>query len=403
MGTLAGAGDARTRLRELEAVTDSALDRRDLKPFLNELVRRVRSILDADTAAVLLLDEATQELEATAACGVEEEVRQGVRVPVGWGFAGRVAQLRSPVALQRIDETMVTNPVLWEKGIKVMLGVPLLAEGRPIGVLHVGRLEHRPFTEADTELLQVVAERIAGATQAQRLAAEQAAATVLERSLLPERLPVVDGLEMAARYVPTEERLVGGDWYDVFMGPSGRLWAVTGDVAGHGLAAAVIMGRVRSALRAYTLLEESPSRVLELTDRKVRHFEFGALVTVICATSLPPYEDWRIATAGHPPAMIAAPGKGAVPAQPPIGPPLGTDDTIVRSSATVALPSGGVLLLYTDGLIERRGESLDTGLARLGAALRVDAPAVVCRSVLHDLIGSENPNDDVALVAIRRV
>src|SRR6185369_5834153 len=97
---------------------------------------------------------------------------------------------------------------------------------------------------------------------------ERAAATVLERSLLPAMLPRVPGIELAARYVAAEDRSVGGDWYDVFRTPSDELWLVVGDVAGHGLRAAVVMGRVRSALRAYTLLGIAPERVLELVDRK---------------------------------------------------------------------------------------------------------------------------------------
>jgi hypothetical protein len=394
--------DVSDRLHELNAVTDVSLGRLDLEEFLRELLLRLRTIADADTAAVLLIPDGGDDLVATAACGIEEEVRQGVHVPIGRGFAGRIAQLRSPVVLDRVDASTVTNPLLWETGIKVMLGVPLLAEGRAIGVLHVGRLSARPFTASDTLLLQVAAERIAGAIQARRLAVEQAAATILERSLMPQRLPEVEGLELAARYIPTAERIVGGDWYDVFTGPSGQLWAVTGDVAGHGLPAAVIVGRVRSALRAYALLGGSPAAVLEHTDRKVHHFEFGAVITVISATSMPPYAEWEIATAGHPPAVVARPGGPSAPVQLPVGPPLGADFEAPRAAATVELPPEGVMVLYTDGLVERRGESLEVSLARLSAAVLLDAPDEVCLFVLHDLIGLETPRDDVALLALRR-
>jgi hypothetical protein len=332
--------DAARRLDELEAVIDSALGQLSVPDLLVELLQRVRGILDADTAAVLLLDESTQQLVATAACGLEEEVREGVHVPVGTGFAGRVANLRRPVSLNRIDETTVADPILWEKGIKVMLGVPLMAGGQVLGVLHVGRLRNAPFDKHDEDLLQVAAQRIAGATQSRRLAVEQAAASLLERSLLPEGLPRHEGLELAARYVTPENRAVGGDWYDVFSGEDGRLWAVTGDVAGHGLGAAVVMGRVRSALRAYTLVDDAPERVLELTDRKVQHFEMGTMVTVVCATSAPPYDTWSIATAGHPPPVIALPDGQAHHPKLPVGPPLGGTPGITRSAAQVTLAAG---------------------------------------------------------------
>jgi phosphoserine phosphatase RsbU/P len=397
-----GASDAFGRLRDLEAVTDSALGRLDVQEFLSELLRRVRAIVDADTAAVLLLDEGSGDLVARAACGLEEEVHQAVHVPLGRGFAGRVAAGKRPVALNRVDSTTVTNPILWEKGIRAMLGVPLLAGDRAIGVLHVGRLRDEPFTAQDTEVLEVVAERVAGATQVRQLAVEHAAAALLERSLLPGRLPKYDGLELAARYVTPDDRTVGGDWYDVFSVPTGKVWVVAGDVVGHGLAAAVVMGRVRSALRAYALLGGSPATVLELTDHKVRHFEIGTMVTAVCATSLPPYDDWEIATAGHPPPLIAAPGAAARLLELPVGPPLGATSGARRSDAAASLPRGAVMVLYTDGLIERRGESIDVGFERLRAAVRPDAPSEVCRWALHDLVGGWRPDDDIAIMAIRR-
>jgi hypothetical protein len=394
--------DATRRLHELEAVTDTTLGHLSVADLLVELLRRVRTILDADTAAVLLLDEATQQLVATAAAGLEEEVREGVHVPMGTGFAGRIAKLRRPVTLNRVDETTVANPILWEKGIRAMLGVPLIAGDKVLGVLHVGRLRADPFDQHDEELLEVVAERVAGATQSRQLAVERAAASLLERSLLPDRLPSYAGLDLAARYITPENRMVGGDWYDVFSGDEGCIWVVTGDVAGHGLDAAVIMGRARSALRAFTLLETAPEKVLELTDRKILHFEIGTMVTVVCATSRPPYEEWRVATAGHPPPVIAEPGAAPRLAELPIGPPLGGPPGIRRSSGTVSVAPGGLMLLYTDGLIERRGEPLTTGLERLRTALRPGSPELVCSRVVHELVGSQGPSDDVALLAVRR-
>jgi GAF domain-containing protein len=131
---------ARRRLENLQSVTDAALAHLDLHDLLDELLNRVRTVLDVDTAAILLLDEETDELVARAAKGLEEEVEAGVRIPVGLGFAGRVAADRRPVVLPDVDHADVLNPILRQKGIKTMLGVPLLVEGGPIGVLHVGTL-----------------------------------------------------------------------------------------------------------------------------------------------------------------------------------------------------------------------------------------------------------------------
>ncbi|MBF6558048.1 MAG: SpoIIE family protein phosphatase [Acidimicrobiales bacterium] len=340
---------------------------------------------------------------ARAACGIEEEVRQGVRVPVGVGFAGRIARLKEPVRLDRVDSTTVANPILWEKGIRTMLGVPLLLADEVIGVLHVGRLHLYPFNDADAELLQVVAERLAGAIQARQLAVERAATALLERSLLPGRLPKCPGLEFATRYL-TPEELVGGDWYDLFTVPSGEVWVVTGDVAGHGLHAAVVMGRVRSALRSYALLCSDPAEVLELTSRKIQHFEMETMVTAVCATASFPYNEFRIATAGHPPPLLVPVGGPGDFVSLRTGPPLGLRSEIARSSTVVPLPQSGIMLLYTDGLIERRGESLDEGMERLRGVLNGDnteSAEAVCRRIARAMV-EHGAQDDVAMVAVRR-
>lgn len=165
------------RLRRLQAVTDVALANLGLDDLLGELVVRVRDILEVDTCAILLHDEARSELVARAAAGLEEEVEAGVRIPLGRGFAGRVAADRRTVAIEDIDHAEVLNPILREKGIKSLLGTPLLARGHVLGVIHVGSLRLRVFTPEETEMLEAAAQR---------------AALGLERALLHERLVELD-------------------------------------------------------------------------------------------------------------------------------------------------------------------------------------------------------------------
>ena len=153
--------EARARLEALQSVTDIALSKLTLEELLSELLPRIRQILGADTCAVLLLDELNDELVARAAVGIEEEVEAGVRIPVGKGFAGQVAATKQPVMLEDVDHAHVLNPILREKGIKSLLGVPLLIADKAIGVLHVGTLTHREFTSEQIELLQLVADRVA--------------------------------------------------------------------------------------------------------------------------------------------------------------------------------------------------------------------------------------------------
>jgi phosphoserine phosphatase RsbU/P len=137
------------RLRDLQSITDAALAYLPLEPLLNELLTRVVDILGVDTSAILLLEDDESTLVARAAKGLEEEVERRVRVPVGAGFAGRIAATRQPVRILRLAEAEVVNPILREKGLVSMLGVPLLIEGNVLGVLHVGTLHERAFDDDD--------------------------------------------------------------------------------------------------------------------------------------------------------------------------------------------------------------------------------------------------------------
>jgi anti-sigma regulatory factor (Ser/Thr protein kinase)/putative methionine-R-sulfoxide reductase with GAF domain len=390
------------RLRRIESVTDAALAHLDVEDLLVELLDRVRELLEVDTAAVLLLDSSGQELVATAARGIEAEVRQGIRIPIGKGFAGRVAAEKQPVIIEQVDHTNVLNPVLLEHEICSLLGVPLLSSGTVIGVLHVGTLASHRFTDDDVNLLQLVADRVAFATLSRRAEVQRTAAAVLQRSLLPARLPVVPGLEFAARYVPAENGGVGGDWYDVFTLPSGWLCLVIGDVVGRGLGAADVMGRLRSALRAYVLLGGDPAEVLGRLDQQVQHFEPEMMATVLLAMFEPSLERLHLSSAGHPPPVLALPDHPAVLLDMPSDHPVGVPGGLRRRTTTISLPPGALLCFYTDGLVERRDISLGAGLERLCASVVAGPVDSVCAKVMARLVGRDVPGDDVALVAVRR-
>jgi phosphoserine phosphatase RsbU/P len=393
--------EAEERLREIQSIMDTALHHLDVDDLLTALLDRVLTILSSDTAAVLLLDD-SQQLCARAARGVEEEIRQNVRIPIGRGFAGRIAAERRPLTLDRVDSTTVANPILWEKGIKVMLGVPLVTAGRLLGVLHVGRFTERTFGRPEIELLEMVAGRIAGAVQASMLSAERTAAKVLQRSLLPTALPRSPQLRLASRYLPAEHGGIGGDWYDAFSLPSGDFWVMTGDVGGHGLQAAVVMGRLRSALRAYALEGWQAEKVLHLADQKLQHFEKGVTATVACAVFSPPFDHFHLALAGHPPPVLAVPGEGSRLLDVTPAPLFGIATCPGPSATRIDMPPGSTLVLYTDGLVERRGEPLDLGFERLRSEVTPHDPEAVCRRVINALIGDTSPDDDVALLALQR-
>lgn len=402
------------RLRDIEAVTDAALSRLNEKALLDTLLERVKKVLGADTAVVLLLDRSARQLLATAASGIEEEVWQGVRVPLGAGFAGRVAAAREPVLLERVNNTTVRNELLVERGIRSLLGVPLFAGGKPIGVMHVGTFHRRTFTPQDVEMLQLAADRAALAVQSILAREDRQAAIALQNSLLPGALPEVPGIDMAARYV-AGSGIVGGDWYDVFILPDGKLGFVVGDVAGSGLPAAVIMGRMRSALRAYVLETGDPAVALGRLDRKIQYFEASAMATVLYGVYAPESGELTISCAGHLPPVLVAPGGSTadvVSVKPDL--PIGVIDDPARQSTVFTVPPGGLLCFYTDGLVERRDRALDDGIGQLAAALGSfaarrsatsrKAPLAddACAVAMREMVGNEPARDDVAILTMHR-
>ncbi|ATY12285.1 diguanylate phosphodiesterase [Amycolatopsis sp. AA4] len=374
-----------------------------LDDLLDDGLKQVRDAMGADTATVLRHQPGSDQLSAVAAVGLEEEVYQGVRIPIGSGFAGRIAALREPVVIDHVDRGTVVNPLLWERGLRTMLGVPMLAGSTLVGVLHVGCVEPRKFSAADVETLRRLAGQLAVAIQLEVFREDRTAAVALQRSLLPSRLPEIPGLEFAARYVPGAASGLGGDWYDLFPLPGDRLGIVMGDVAGHGLDAAVIMGRLRSALRAYALDCDDPAEVLAKLDRKAVHFEHGVMATVAYAVFDENQHRLQISLAGHLPPTLVSPDRPAellkAPADPPIGLALSPHP---RRVTTVDIGPDTVLAFCTDGLVERRDQLVDTGLARLADVMRVEDPDQLCGRIMNALIGNRRAQDDIALLVIRR-
>jgi serine phosphatase RsbU (regulator of sigma subunit) len=188
----------------------------------------------------------------------------------------------------------------------------------------------------------------------------------------------------------------------VFTLPSGQLCVTVGDVAGSGLPAAVIMGRMRSSLRSYALETTDPAEVLGRLDRKMQHFEPDAMATVLYAVFEPGLARMHVALAGHFPPVIARPGEPAELAEVQLGALIGMAPAARRPVTTVQVPPGTLLCFYTDGLIERPGEVIDDGIVRLCQALTAQSPEAACVAVTGALIGSEPARDDIALLVLQR-
>jgi anti-sigma regulatory factor (Ser/Thr protein kinase)/putative methionine-R-sulfoxide reductase with GAF domain len=387
--------------RSFNRLSDPVLSELGLEEQLNELLRRVHEVLGVDTVAILLYDAESQQLVARAAKGIEEEVQQGVRIPIGRGFAGRIAAERVAIFIGDVDHADIMNPILREKGIHSLLGLPLIVEGNLIGVLHVGSLKPRKFGPRDLAFLQVAAARAAPGIERARLYSvlenEHRVATMLQRSLLPRPLINIAGVSAAARYMPASHE-VGGDWYDLFELPRGRLGIAIGDVVGHGLRAASLMGQLRTALRSYALEDHSPGRTLQLVDRYTRALSDMAMATAAYAILDPETGALQLASAGHLPPIVLGNGAGRV-IDVVTSPPLGAFPYSSWADQDDSLSDGEILLFYTDGLVERPGTALTASIERLlsttaGATSAEDACARAVEQVLP--FG----RDDMALVAM---
>ena len=224
---------------------------------------------------------------------------------MGKGFAGRIAAERAPVALYRVDHSTVLNPILLQKGIKSLLGVPLIADGDVVGVMHVGTMSRRRFTKDEIELLQLVADRVALALHVRLSDRARVVIEAFQRTFLPEVLPFMPGLRVATRYLPATTAVgVGGDWFDTFLLPGGEIVLVIGDVAGHGLPAASLMGKMRNALRAHALMGGSALDIVQRVDEFHRYFGEGELVTLLVGVLARDVSGIRYVSAGHPPPLV---------------------------------------------------------------------------------------------------
>ena len=391
------------QVRELQRLSDPALSELDLEDLLVELLGRVEEALSVDTVAILLHDPDAHELVARAAKGIEEEVEQGVRIPIGQGFAGRIAAERVPIFIGDVDHADILNPILREKRIQSLLGVPMVVEGALIGVLHVGSLHPRTFTEADVAVLQLAAARAAPAIEHARLTQalehEHRVARLLQRSLLPQRLPQPVGVSVAGRYLPARDE-VGGDWYDVIELQGGRIGIAIGDVVGHGIDAAALMGQLRTALHAYAIEDHGPAKTLALVDRFLQESRLGDMATAAYGVFDIATGCLTLASAGHlPPFVISEDTCNAVPVTPTA--PLGVLPHLICTEHEIMLRQGDIVVLYTDGLVERREASIDDGLARLaGAICDAKTPEQVCERAVRRLVPPGGLRDDIAVIAL---
>ena len=290
---------------------------------------------------------------------------------------------------------------------RAWVGLPLLAAGAPLGALRFSFTKPRRITEEERVFLEALAGQCALALErASLFEREHTTAETLQRSLLPDRLPSVPGIILEARYLPVTRNMeIGGDWYDAFRLPDGRLAVAAGDVMGKGLTAAAGMGRVRNALRALALTDPRPAAVLAGLDRLFTATELDEQVTTVAYLVVDPVTGEGLAgNAGHLPPLLlsrdAPPRLDTTEA----GTPLGW--ACPRQQYVFRLPPGTTAVLYSDGLVENRRRGLDAGLDELvsvAAQARpgmVEDPARLLEYLVDRMLTGYEQDDDVTVLVL---
>jgi serine phosphatase RsbU (regulator of sigma subunit)/DNA-binding response OmpR family regulator/anti-sigma regulatory factor (Ser/Thr protein kinase) len=373
----------------------------------------------ADRCAVVLRDpdgtvEWLDEVPPTEAGARPAGLEALVRAVVETGADGfRPAGLDLPGPGTERDGDGPATPSAAYRARSLMV-VPVPGPGRPAGALVLANVRtERRFASSDLALARRLAERFASAIQQFRLnealqdqyETEHRVATILQRSLLPDRLPVIPGIELTGSYqAGTAGVDVGGDWYDVIPLEVGRVGLVIGDVIGRGPRAASTMGQIRHALRAFALLDMEPDQVLANLNRYARVSVPGEIATVAYLVLDRATGSVVYSTAGHPPPIVVRPDGTTHWLDGAPGPLLGAFAHFPATKASEHLEPDECLMLYTDGLVERREEGLDASLERLattvGGLARASLPAFM-RTVVDSLASPEGQRDDIAVLLAR--
>jgi serine phosphatase RsbU (regulator of sigma subunit)/anti-sigma regulatory factor (Ser/Thr protein kinase) len=387
---------------KLQQVTEAALKHLELDDLLEVLVERVREVFGADVARILLRDHDDEELFTVgAAAGVESG--HGLAVEIGSALE-QVALQGRPVTLQELRPGTGLDPAMEAADISSLMASPLVIVGKVAGVLEVGVRGARRFTLEEESLLILMADRAGLAIEhARAYEREISNVEMLQRSLLPERLPQLgEDIQIAARYMPGGGK-VGGDWYDALPLEGGRVGVAMGDVVGHGIEAAALMGQLRYAMRAYALEGHPPAGVLDRLDRVVRSLDGGQMATLLYLVLDPAHGEARFASAGHVPPLVIPPDGDAEYLQSAPNPPLGVFESPHHREMSAELAPGSTIVLYTDGLVEERGVSIDQGLEALRLAASQDTchPDELCNRLVAAMLAIHPANDDIAVLALR--
>ena len=396
--------DATRRLQEVTAALSVATTVLDVSTTCLE---KALDSVGAEAGLVVLTGPTgTRAVELVTSSGYDDDELDA------WGaldldsdvpFARAIATCEPVWALSNDEMSAFTG--LREPRTAGWVTLPLVTRAGARGALHLSLRAPRSFTEDDRAWLQSMVSQCGLALErASQYEVEQTIAETLQRSVLPSSLPRVDGVELAARYLPGSAQLdVGGDWFDALQLPDGKLALVVGDVVGKGVQAAASMAQLRNAIRAFSVDRLKPSSVLMRLNRLADEVLDTSFATLAYLALEPDTGVCRLASAGHPPPAVAYPDGRVELIESARGLPLGTGIRTTYRQALFELPPGSVIVLYTDGLIERRGHSIDEGLDTLRKALASAPrdPDRLLEHLLEHVVGDDERGDDIALLAAR--
>ncbi|NUP60703.1 MAG: SpoIIE family protein phosphatase [Nonomuraea sp.] len=412
-------GAAALRTARLQGATAQLAEALTVEQVVQVIIDVGRTALAADRSAVALLDTDRAALKLVNGEGIPEVPGAGDEIPLSHSNVMTMAvNSRRPVfaespeslkaqLLEAGDDEEVLAGFISHGDERAWVGLPLLAAGRALGALRFSFTRPQKISQEDGVFLEALAGQCALAVERATLfEREHRTAETLQRSLLPDRLPVVKGLVLAQRFRSGSRHVqVGGDWYDAFVLQDGRVAAVVGDVMGKGVKAAAGMGRIRNAMRALALTNPPPAAVLTGLDRVFEATEEEEQVTTLAYMVVEPVTgEGTLAMAGHPPPVLVSPQGTAILCDAEPGTPLGWPTS--RRQFRFVVPPGHTAVLYSDGLVENRKRGLDAGLAEICSVVTeappevVSSPHMLLDFLVDRMLSGYEQDDDVTALAI---
>ena len=396
------------RAARLQRVTAALARSRTPEDVAEVVLSEGVSALQASGGGLLLPAEDGEHLKVPGVFGYGEELMGALREERTDAPLPAATALRTgvPVWLETPDERDREFPALrgFEAATVAMCAVPLIVGDRTLGALRFSFNARKLFDDDERAFVLALAALTAQTLQRTELyQSERQAALDLQRALLPDRLPVVPGWEIATYYSPAGQQEAGGDFYDVIPVADNRFVAIVGDVMGRGVDAAAAMAQIRSTMRAYAVDDPEPSSVFSRVDAFFESLDVGQLVTAIYFLVDPASDTVHVASAGHlAPLFVDSSGSRIIPTY--IGTPFGVG-RLERPAVALTVPAGSSLVALTDGLVERRGEDIDEGIRRIVDATQ-DCSDASAQQLLDHVISTVgdigSTDDDVTVLVLRR-